>query len=95
MNNIFHSTGIQGYELKYPNIDKKSYVVYKPVKHFRPYILKSHVKVTVPHPTVRSLFVQKELREGRCNWMTLLQEYDLEFKLRDTIKGLKLCKIAT
>ena len=57
------STGLQGYELNYPAVDKQSYVVFKAVKQFRPYILKNRTKVIVPHLAVRSLFVRKELGE--------------------------------
>ena len=71
------STGLQGAELNYPEIEKKAYAVYKAVKHFRPYILKNHVTVFVPHPVVRSLFVQQELGERQGNWVACLQEYDL------------------
>ena len=45
----------------------------------------------VPHPAVWSLFVQKEL--GRGNWVTALQEYDLEFKTKTIIKGKGLFKL--
>ena len=48
--------------------------------------------MVVPHLVVRSLFVQKELGEQRGNWMTTLQEYDLEFKPTTIIKGQGLCK---
>lgn len=54
----FMRIGLQGEKLNYPDIDKQAYVVYKAVKHFRPYILKNHVTVLVPHPAVRSLFIQ-------------------------------------
>ena len=54
----FMSTGLQGAELNYPEIKKQAYAVYKAVKHFRPYILKNHVTVFVPHPSICSLFVQ-------------------------------------
>eukprot|EP00253_Pinus_taeda_P024110 PITA_24110 len=37
-------------------------------------------KVIVPHPDVRALFVQKEMGERRGNWITTLQEFDLEIK---------------
>ena len=37
----FMSTGLQGAELNYSAIDKKSYAVFKAVKQFRPYILKN------------------------------------------------------
>ena len=45
----FMSTNLQGAELNYPVIDKKSYAIYKAVKHFRSYILKNHTKLIVPH----------------------------------------------
>ena len=42
--------------------------------------------------SVRSLFLQKELGERRGNWVTTLQEYDLEFKPATIIKVQGLCK---
>ena len=68
---------MQGAKLNYPTIDKQAYVVFKVVKQFRPYILKNWTKVIVPHPAVRSLFLQKDLGDRRGNWVTALQEYDL------------------
>jgi hypothetical protein len=53
------------------------------------------MKVIVPHPEVRSLFVQRELGERRGNWMMTLQEYDLEFKPTNIVKGQGLCKLVT
>ena len=81
------STSLQGAELNYPAVDKQAYAVLKAVEQFRPYILKNRNKVIVPHPAVRSLFVQKELGERRGNWVTTLQEYDLEFKPSSIVKG--------
>jgi len=69
------------------------YVVYNVVKYFRPYLLKSHTTIFVPHPTVRILLVQQELGEKRANCVTCLQEYDLEFKPIHTIKGHGLYKL--
>ena len=89
----FMSTGLQGAELNYPAVDKQAYAVFKAVKQFRPYILKNRTKVIVPHPAVRSLFVQNELGESRGYWVTALQEYDLEFKPSSIVKGQGLCKI--
>jgi hypothetical protein len=59
----FMSTGLQGVELNYPPVDKQDFVVHKAIKQVQPYILKNHTKVIVPHPEVRSLFVQRELGE--------------------------------
>jgi hypothetical protein len=72
------SSIFKGEELNYPTVDQQAYVVFKIVKHFRSYLLKSRTKVIVPYPTVRNLLVQKELGEKRENWMMSLQEYDLE-----------------
>ena len=65
----FMSTGLQGAELNYPAMDKQAYAVFKVIKQFRPYMLKNRTKVIVPHPAVRSLFIQKELGERRGNWV--------------------------
>ena len=87
------STSLQGAELNYPTIDEHEYVVFKVVKQFRPYILKNRIKVVVPHSTVWTLFMQKELGERIGNWVTTLQEYDLEFKPTTIIKGEGICKL--
>ena len=81
--------------MNYPAVNKQAYAFFKVVKKFRPYILKNCTKVIVPHPAVRSLFVQKELGERRGNWVTTLQEYDLEFKPASIVKGQGLCKLMT
>ena len=89
------SIGLQGAELNYPVVDKQAYAVFKAVKLFMPYILKNRTKVIVPFPAVRSLLIQKELGERRGNWVTALQEYNLEFKPASIVKGQGLCKQMT
>ena len=37
----FMSVGLDGPQLKYPEVDKQAYAIFKVVKHFRPYLLKS------------------------------------------------------
>jgi hypothetical protein len=61
------STGLQGVELKYPAIDKQSFVVFKYVKHFHLYLLRSHTKIVVPHLVVRALLIHKEPGDQRGN----------------------------
>ena len=51
------STGLQGAELKYPTIEKQAFAVFKVVKHFRLYLLRSHTKIIVPHSMVRALLI--------------------------------------
>jgi hypothetical protein len=69
----FMSSASKGADLNYPSIDQQTYAVFKAVKHFRSYLLKSRTKVIVPYPAIRNLLVKKELGEKRENWMTLLQ----------------------
>ena len=68
-------------------------MVFKAVNHFRPYLLRSHTKIIVPHTMVRSLLIQKELGDRRGNWLTTLLEYDLEIKPAKLVKGQGLCKL--
>ena len=89
----FMSTGLQGVSLNYPVVDKQAYAFFKAVEQFRPYVLKNRSKVIVPHPAIITLFVQRELGERRGNWVTTLQEYDLEFKPTNIIKGQGLWKL--
>jgi hypothetical protein len=74
-------------------VDQQTYDVFKAVKHFRSYLLKSRTKVVVPYPVVRILLVQNELGEKRENWMTSLQEYDLGITLALIVRGQGLCKV--
>jgi hypothetical protein len=63
----FMSSAFKGAELNYPAIDRQAYAVFKVVKHFLSYLLKSRTKVIVPYPAVRNLLAQKELGEKRAN----------------------------
>jgi hypothetical protein len=55
--------------------------------------LKSRTKIIVPYPAVRNLLVQKELGEKRENWVTSLQEYDIEITPAQIVRGQGLCKL--
>ena len=56
----FMSIGLQGVELKYPAVNKQAFAVFEDVKHVRPYLLRSHTKIIVPHSTIRALLNHKE-----------------------------------
>jgi hypothetical protein len=86
-------SAFKGTEINYPAVDWKAYTVFKAVKHFWSYLLKSRTKVIVPYPVVRNLLVQKELGEKRSNWLTSLQEYDLEITPAQIVRGQGLCKL--
>ena len=76
-------------------IYQQEYVVFKVVKHFRSYLLKSRTKVVVPYPAVRNLLLKKELGKKREIQMTSLQEYDLEITLAQICIGQGLCKLVS
>ena len=61
----FMSSTFKGVEINYSQVDKQAYTVYKSVKHYRSYILKSRTKVIVPYATIRNFLIQKELGEKR------------------------------
>jgi ribonuclease HI len=89
----FMSSTFKGAKLNYPAVDRQAYAVFKAVKHFQSYLLKSRMKVIVPYPAVRNLLVKKELGEKRANWVTSLQEYDLEITPAHIVRGQGLCKL--
>jgi len=92
---MFTSSTFKGVELNYPKVDKQAYAIFKAVKYFLPYFLKSRTKVIVPFPSVINLLVQKDLGENRENWVTALQENDLEIKPLKIVRGRGLCKLVT
>ena len=89
----FFSSNLQGAELNYSQVEKQAFAVFKAVKHYRPFLLKSHTKIIVPFSAVRQLLIQRELGEKRANWVTALQEYDLEIKPAKIVRGQGFCRI--
>lgn len=47
----FMSSNLERYELKYPDVEKQGFAIFKAFKHFKPYLLKAQIMVIVPHPT--------------------------------------------
>eukprot|EP00253_Pinus_taeda_P011751 PITA_11751 len=70
-----------------------AFAVYKAIKHYRPFLLKAHTKVIVPFSAVKQLLIQRELGEKRANWLTTLQEYDLEIKPTKIVRGQGFCRL--
>eukprot|EP00253_Pinus_taeda_P036378 PITA_36378 len=89
----FYSSNLQGVELNYSEVEKQAFAVYKAVRHYRPFLLKAHTKVIVPFSSVRQLLIQRELEEKRANWVTTLQEYDLEIKPAKIVRGQGFCRL--
>lgn len=87
----FQNSYFQGEELKHFDIENQAYDVFKTIKHFRHFLMKSHTKVVVPFSSVQNLLVQKDLVEKRAHWVTSLHEYDLEIKLAKILGDQGLC----
>eukprot|EP00253_Pinus_taeda_P007508 PITA_07508 len=89
----FFSSNFQGAELNYSEVENQAFAMYKAIKRYRPFLLKAHTKVIVPFSTVRQLLIQRELGEKRANWVTTLQEYDLEIKPAKIVRGQGFCRL--
>eukprot|EP00253_Pinus_taeda_P034745 PITA_34745 len=89
----FFSSNLQEAELNYSDVEKQAYAVFKAIKYFRPFLLKTHTKIIVSFLAIRNILVQKDVGEKRANWVTALQEYDVEIKLASIVKGQGFCKM--
>ncbi|XP_059068490.1 uncharacterized protein LOC131858997 [Cryptomeria japonica] len=83
----FMSYLLKTHELKYLEMEKHAFVMVKAVKHFRFYILNSHVIALVPDVVVKSILTQKEFGTKRGNCVAKIQEYDMEIKPTNLVHG--------
>eukprot|EP00253_Pinus_taeda_P022345 PITA_22345 len=90
LNQIFQRCKKYGISL---NPKKSFFALDQAVKHYRPFLLKAHTKVIVPFSSVRQLLIQRELGEKRANWVTALQEYDIEIKPAKIVRGQGFCRL--
>ena len=68
----FFSSNLQGAELAYSEVEKQAYAVFKEIKYFRTFLLKTNTKIRVSFPAVRNVLVQKDVGDKRANWVTAL-----------------------
>ena len=61
--------------------------MFNSIKNFRPFLLKAHKKIIVPFSAVRQFLIQKEVGEKRANWVTALQEYDINIIPAKIVRG--------
>lgn len=83
----FMSTPLKDAKLRYTSVEKQAYALVRVVKKFRHYILRNKVFAIVPNPAIKLLLMQNELGEHREKWVTMLQEYDIEIKLMNLVRG--------
>ncbi|XP_059078205.1 uncharacterized protein LOC131043644 [Cryptomeria japonica] len=64
----FMSYPLKTHEKKFSAMEKHAFAVVKAIKHFRFYILNSHVTALVPDVVVKSILTQQEFGTKRGNW---------------------------
>lgn len=79
--------------MNYSDVEKQAYAIFKSIKHFRPFLLKTHTKVIVPFLVVRNILIQRDVGETRANWVINMQEYDIEIKPTNIVKGQGFCRM--
>lgn len=84
---------MQGAELNYSDVEKQAFVVFKSIKQFKYFLLKTHTKVIVPFSAVRNMLIQSDVWEKRANRVTSLQEYDIEIRPEKIVKGQGFCRM--
>lgn len=65
----------------------------KSVKHFKFYVLNSHVIALVPDVVVKLILTQQEFGTKRGKWVAKIQEYDMEIKPTKLDHGKGLCQL--
>lgn len=83
----FFSQVLIDVELKYNILDKQTYTLVKALKAFSVYILQSDIIAYAPTTTVKDILVQGNIQGKRGRWIAKIQEYDLDIKPTNLIKG--------
>lgn len=89
----FFSSNMQVVELNYSNVEKQAFSIFKSIKHFKFFLLRTHTKVIEPFSIVRNLLIQRDVGEKKANWVIALQEYAIEIKPMKIVKGQGFCKM--
>lgn len=82
-------------EMKYKILEKQAYAIFKALKAFRMYVLQSEIIAFVPTKVVKEILVQGDNEGKRGKWIAKIQEYELEIKPTELIKGQGLAKVSS
>jgi hypothetical protein len=83
----FMSKVLRDSELNYSITEKQAYALVKSLKHFRNYVGYNKIKAYVHYPAVKNVLSQQDCMGTRGNWVSKIQEYDLEIKPTKIVKG--------
>ena len=82
-------------ELKYTTTEKQAHALVKALKHFKNYIGYSKIKAYVPYQAIKDALSQSDGIGVQGNWISWVQEYDLEIKPIKIVKGQGLAQLLT
>jgi hypothetical protein len=91
----FMSKNLRDAELNYTTTEKQAYALVKSLKHFRTYIGYSKIMAYVPYQAVKDVLSQPDGIGVRGNWISRIQEYDIEIKPVKIVKGQGLAQLLT
>ena len=66
----------------YSTTEKEMLTIIFACEKFRPYILGSHIIIYTDHAAIKYLMAKKEAKPRLIRWVLLLQEFDLEIKVK-------------
>jgi hypothetical protein len=79
--------------LRYDIIEKQTYAMVKALTDFRTYVLHSRIIAYVPTSFVKDIMVHPNSDRRRGRWIAKIQEFDLEVKPTNLVKGHGLDKL--
>jgi len=74
-------------KLNYTITEKQTYALVKSLKHFQTYVGYNKIRAFVPYLAVKDILSQQGCLGSRGKWVSQIQEYDLEIKTTNIIKG--------
>lgn len=83
----FFSQVLRDVEMKYNILEKQSYGLVKALNEFRMYVLQLEITTFVPMTTFKDILVQGDKEGKRGGRIEKIQEYELEIKPTNLIKG--------
>lgn len=89
----YFSKSLSPTEVKYEINENKAYALLKAVKHFRPYLVGAELIAYVPNAVGKDIFRQTKVTGKRCQWINQIQEFNIELKISQAIKGQGLAKL--
>ena len=83
----YASKTLSGLQLNYATTEKELLVIVFAIDKFRSYLVGAKVIVYTDHATLKYLLTKKDAKSRLIRWTLLLQEFDLEIKVKKGIEN--------